>query len=266
MSSPSFYFMSSTSSHSWVFPHSVPSSGVVPHNFPPLPLPVVHSRCAHFSSNPQDHIAPNLLHLHVSTSDRFTFWLSLFGIAQINNSQASLFLPEIIIHRQLVMENCILQNTLKNYAAGLSHFIKICNDFAVPEMKCMPASEILLSTFISTHGAGLVGKSAMKSWLLGVKLWHRINNAPWHGVPVLSQALEGASKLTPLSSHCARHNPVTIENIRVLRQNLDLTNAFDITIFVVACIMFWCCCRLFILSQFSSYILSYLLQALKTGH
>jgi len=159
------------------------------------------------------------------------------------NSQSYLFPPEIIICRQLVMVNCILPNTLKNYAAGISRFIKFCDDFSIPEMECMPASEILLSTFISMHGAGLVGKSAMKSWLLGIELWHRINDAPWYSGPVLSQALEGAAKLTPSSSHHARCDPVTIEHIHALRQNLDLTNAFDIAIIAVACIAFWCCCR-----------------------
>ena len=107
-----FYIMSSTSSHSWVLPHSVPSGGVVPHDVPPLPLPIVPSKCAHFSANHKDCISPNLLCPHVSASDRFTFWLSPFGIAQIN-SQSYLFPPEIIICRWLVMANCILPNTQK---------------------------------------------------------------------------------------------------------------------------------------------------------
>ena len=84
------------------------------------------------------------------------------------------------------MAHCVLLDTLKNYAAGLSCFIKFCDNFAIPEIKCMPASEVLLSTFVSTHGAGSVGKSAIKTWLLGVKLWHRINNAQWHGGTTLS--------------------------------------------------------------------------------
>ena len=107
----------------------------------------------------------------------------------------------------------------------------------------MPASEILLCTFVSTCGAGSVGKGAIKTWLSGIKLWHRINNTPWHGGAELTRAIEGAAKLTPSSSHLGKHDPVTIQHICALCHHLDLTNAFDIAVFAVACIAFWCCCR-----------------------
>ena len=65
----------------------------------------------------------------------------------------------------------------------------------------MPTSELLLSTFITSHGAGSVGKGTIKTWLLGVELWHHINDASWLGGPVLQWAVEGATRLAPLSSH-----------------------------------------------------------------
>ena len=37
------------------------------------------------------------------------------------------------------------------------------------------------------------------------------------------------------SNICALHS---------LHHHLDLTNSFDIAVFAVACVMFWCCCRL----------------------
>jgi len=95
------------------------------------------------------------------------------------NMELSHFPPEIINHKCLVMACCVLPNTLKNYAAGLSHFMKFCDDFTIPEIECIPTSKLLLSTFITSHGASSVSKGAIKTWLLSIELWHRINDAPW---------------------------------------------------------------------------------------
>ena len=97
------------------------------------------------------------------------------------NAESSQFPPEVIIHRRLVMSRCVLPNTLKNYASGLTQFTKFCDDFHILETDHMPASEVLLSTFITTHRAGSVGKGAVKTWVLGLELWHRINGSPWYG-------------------------------------------------------------------------------------
>jgi len=169
-------------------------------------------------------------------------WLSPFGIAQMN-VEALHFPPEVIIRKRLVMARCVLPGTLKNYAASLSRFTKFCDDFGVPEVEHMPASESLLCTFVTTRGAGSVGKGAIKSWLLGVELWHRINHAPWFGSSDLERAVSGAAKLAPVSSHLSKRDPVTIQHLRALRRHLDLSNSFDIAVFAIACITFWCCCR-----------------------
>src|SRR5882724_10191911 len=139
------------------------------------------------------------------------------------------------------MTHCVVPGTL--YVASLSRFTKFCDNFSIPESDHMPASEFILSSFVTTRGAGSVGKSAIKSWLLGVELWHRINGAPWHGGAELARCVEGAVKLAPVSSHRAKCDPVTIEHICSLHRNLDLTNSFDIAMFAITCIAFWCCCR-----------------------
>ena len=79
------------------------------------------------------------------------------------------------------MACCMLPVTLKNYTTGLSRFTKFCDDFNVPEPEHMPASECLLSTFVTTHSTGSVGKVVIKTWILGVELWHHVNGAPWIG-------------------------------------------------------------------------------------
>jgi len=84
----------------------------------------------------------------------------------------------------------------------------------------------------------------MRTWLEGLRLWHTINEAPWHGGSALKATLKGAGKFAPPSSHQAKREPVTIDHLRVLHHRLDMSDAFDIAIFAIACIAFWCCCRL----------------------
>src|SRR5882724_3798357 len=107
----------------------------------------------------------------------------------------------------------------------------------------MPASESLLCTFVTTHGAGSVGKGTIKSWLLVVELWHHTNHSLWFGRSDLEWAVRGVAKLAPVSSHLSKWDPVTIQHLHSLHCHLDLSNSFDITVIAIACIAFWCCCR-----------------------
>src|SRR5882724_11267178 len=106
----------------------------------------------------------------------------------------------------------------------------------------MPASELLLSLFITVQGSSSIGNSTMKTWLEGLHLWHTINDAPWHSTHLLYCTLKGATKFTPSSSHQAKRDMVTIDHIKALHCHLDLTDAFNIAFFTLACIAFWSCC------------------------
>ena len=106
----------------------------------------------------------------------------------------------------------------------------------------MPASKSLLSIFITTHGAGRVGKGTLLSWLSGLQLWHVINGAPWNGGACLSQAVKGTASFAPSSSFCAPRLPVMIHHLRILKHDLDITNMFDAAVWAVACIAFWSQC------------------------
>ena len=106
------------------------SSGVVPRAVPSLLQLDPRLVRARLPKNPQDCITPNNLRPLVPASGCFTSWLTPYGIAQMNN-HASIIPPEIIIHRHLVMVRTVLPATLKNYAAGLSQFIKFCDDFGI---------------------------------------------------------------------------------------------------------------------------------------
>ncbi|KAF8587815.1 DNA breaking-rejoining enzyme [Ramaria rubella] len=154
------------------------------------------------------------------------------------------FPHHIVTHRRIILTRAVKPSTLVNYSAGLICFTKFCDDYCVPEEQRMPASKDLLSLFITTQGAGSVAHGAMKNWIAGLELWHHVNSAPWHGTALLDRVLDGSSRLAPESSSRAKCDPVTLQHIQALRDNLDLTNNFNTAVFAVACIALWCCCRL----------------------
>jgi len=61
----------------------------------------------------------------------------------------------------------------------------------------MLAPEWLLSVFITTRGAGAVRGGTLRTWLLGLQLWHIVNGAPWHGGAHLKRALQGSKLVAP---------------------------------------------------------------------
>ena len=237
-----FYFMSRLLTEAWAKAHSTSSGGSVAFEPPPLPLPLAHTTKPRLSNNPQNHISLNSLRPLVPATQCFTKWIMPYGIACLD--QLSHQVPiDIMIHHHLCLANCILPSTLSNFVASLLQFTKFCDDYSIPESECMPTLESFLSHFIATWGVVSVGRSAMKLWLEGLQLWHQINEAPWHGSHMLKRVVSWSSKLTPAESTQPKREPITIEHLKFLHCNLDLSNTFDIAIFTVACIAFWCCCR-----------------------
>jgi len=108
----------------------------------------------------------------------------------------------------------------------------------------MPASEALLSIFISSYGAGHVASGTVSTWLSGLQLWHAVNFAPWHGAALLSRTRKGVSKLAPPSSRRLPRDPVTFNHMTVLRAALDLSNTRDSAIWAAACTAWRDCTRL----------------------
>jgi len=148
--------------------------------FVPPPIPQPHSRVCRprMTKNQLDRPLPSPLRPHVLAGDRFLTWMTPHGLNNMDE-QLETFSPGIIACRRIIMSHAVLPKTLGNYAAGLIWFIKFCDDLHISEQNRMPASELLLATFVTTRGAGTVAKGAMDQWILGLELWHHINNAPW---------------------------------------------------------------------------------------
>ena len=71
--------------------------------------------------------------------------------------------------------------------------MRFCDDLNIAEDLRMLVPEWLLSAFVTMCGAGDVSKGALSAWILGLRLWHNINNAPWSGGAHLKRALQGAT-------------------------------------------------------------------------
>jgi len=89
-----------------------------------------------------------------------------------------------------------------------------------------------------------VSGGTLKTWLLGLELWHVINGTHWQGGPHLKHALQGSKLATPHTSHCPKCLPMTIAHLTALRNGLNLSNTFDAVVFGMAAVAFWCQCHL----------------------
>ena len=71
-------------------------------------------------------------------------------------------------------------NSKTTYAAGILHFNQFCNKYNIDDEDCMPASYALLCPFIAEY-KGRQSRSTIKGWLSGIRSFHLVNHAPWHG-------------------------------------------------------------------------------------
>ena len=189
-------------------------------------IPIPQTKSGRHISDTRSVIQPSTLCPHVATPQRFTHWLTPYGINFMNHLLLT-FPLDIIIHNRLVLTQSVSPQTLSNYAAGLVKFTQFCDDFNIPETACMPTMEPLLYIFITTHGASKVGNGTLTSLLIGLKLWHTINGAPWLGRARLSRTVKGTASFAPPSSTQPPRLPVTIDHLCTLKSNLQLLDPFD---------------------------------------
>src|SRR5882724_9219660 len=155
------------------------------------------------------------LQLHISVADRFLHWMTPYGLDKLH-SLSSLLPPHIIARKCVILVRAAKPQTLSNYGAGLVRFTQFCDTFNIPKPMRMPAPEWLLSHFITTHGASSVGSGSLRTWLLGLELWHIFNGSPWHGATYLRRAIQGSKSNAPAGASLAKRAPVTLSHLRAL--------------------------------------------------
>jgi len=182
------------------------------------------------SGAPHQTPAPSPLRPHVLAPNRLMRWLTPFGVSHMN-SLLQFFPHRIIAMSHVLLSKYVAPMMLSNYSSGLLCFCWFCDDYSIPEPLRMPASEALLTLFITCHGMGSMSASTMHHWLLSLELWHEINSAPWCGrstlkcavkvtspmmcTPPLLTLAQAAALLAPKHS-LKPHDPMTIQHLKCL--------------------------------------------------
>jgi hypothetical protein len=133
----------------------------------------------------------------------------------------------------MVIIASLTKESRSTYTSGLVHFTQFCDEHAIPETCCMPASEQLLAIFIANRSAGFISVETTKIWLQGLQLWHLLNGAPWFGNKLLTCITKGIAALAPNSAFKEKREAITIEHIEALDCALDHSNTFDVAVFTV---------------------------------
>jgi hypothetical protein len=134
-------------------------------------------------------------------------------------------------------------NTHESYAAGLEWFTQYCDLHEIPKRTCMPAPYYSLAAFIAAH-IGQVGGGTVKSWMLGLKVWHDMHGAPWEGLDCWVELARRTTNKEGTSFACEQCSPVTIAHMVALRATLVLSKPFDAAVWALATAAFWACRRL----------------------
>jgi len=129
-----------------------------------------------------------------------------FGLVHMH--KMSPHIPTILIVRKcMVLARAVKPKMLSNYVGGLLRFMQLCNALNIPEYLHMLTPKWLLSNFITTRHPGTVGGRPLKTWLLGLELWHVNNSMPWRGGSHLKCTVQGSKTVAPPTS-CHQNMPL----------------------------------------------------------
>ncbi|KAF5376117.1 hypothetical protein D9615_007777 [Tricholomella constricta] len=131
-------------------------------------------------------------------------------------------------------------STRQSYGAGLLRFTQFCDRLRIPEEQHMLASDLLLSMFVA-DASGSHSDNCIRNWLNGLRSWHILNRAEWHGQdPWVLTYWKVADKLGVPFKRLPR-SPITAKHLLALHQKLDLKAPRDAAIWAAALTAFWGC-------------------------
>jgi hypothetical protein len=107
----------------------------------------------------------------------------------------------------------------------------------------MPAPYFVPTAFIG-NWIGQVGGGTVEFWMSGLKAWHDVNGAPWHGESrwVKVMCCTANKEGTPFQRE--QRGPAKIQHLFTIRSQLHLHAPFDAALCADACATFWGCRRL----------------------
>jgi hypothetical protein len=178
----------------------------------------------------------------VSVENHLQAWTTPFAKQQCSMLEASL--PPVLIDKAYhAVHSALAPSTRSTYAAGLLRFTQFCDSWKISEQDRMPASAALLAAFVSQCLGSYSGKT-LNSWLAGLHSWHIMNRAPWHGDDKWIHLARTAANKQGTTFKRPLRAPVSLEHLRMLRRNLDVTNSFHAAVWAIVLVTFFGCRRL----------------------
>jgi len=143
-----------------------------------------------------------------------------------------------------VMTHAWEEDTRETYGSGLLVYHVYCDSKGIPEAERAPASQLLLSGFVSSLAASYSGKT-ISNYFYGVRAWHILHGMTWHlNRAEIDTMLRAAEKLAPPASKKKQRRPYTPDFIEALRRHLDLALPLDAAVFACLTTCFYASARL----------------------
>ena len=151
--------------------------------------------------------------------------------------------PPLVESAMMAVRGALAPSTKSTYAAGPLRFTQFCDKWGISEEARMPADYALLCAFIGEY-KGLQSGNTIRSWLAGLRSWHIMNHAPWHGDDSWVHLARTSANKEGAKHKLALRAPVSIEHLSCLRRALDLSTPFHAAVWAVALVTFFGCRRL----------------------
>ncbi|KAJ7668534.1 hypothetical protein DFH06DRAFT_1038988, partial [Mycena polygramma] len=185
---------------------------------------------------------PSVLRPHVLASKRLFSWVSPHAI-RVRRNRKIMYSATALSAHEKTLRAAIGHGSWTNYGGGLARFQEFCDNEDIPEFARMPASEELVSLFISSW-AGRASRSIVDTWVSAVRAWHIVHGAEWQMGTHLRFIKNGVSKLVPESSKRPPRPPVSNRHMAALHNHLDMSNTFDSAVLACADSGYFGCNRL----------------------
>ena len=128
--------------------------------------------------------------------------------------------------------------TRQRYDISIRECLNFCEEQNIPANERRPASEMLLAMFAASL-VGHIAGATISSKISAVHAWHIQHNDAWHGHTLLQYVLKGAANVMMGKAIQTQRQPITVNMLHKLFDELDLTTHLDATIYAVATIGFY---------------------------
>ena len=185
---------------------------------------------------------PSILRPHCLAKDQLRMWIpasthpaSPDNIAANTNEQNRV--KDTMVHAWE-------EDTRTMYRTGLLMWHCFCDEMGVSEWGRAPASQALLSAFV-THMATSYSRKTISNYLNGVQAWHILHSIPWGMEKAeMDTILRMAKMLTPVNSKRKKCHPYTPDFIVQIRQQLNCKNPLNTAVFACLTTCFYASARL----------------------